>query len=225
MKSRLALLAACGALAIACAALGQPSAYRGAGDPAKATDLPSARLYIPPQGITFKATDFISANVRLTAQWFYATPNEGKKLPTVIMAHGWGATAASFREDAIDLAKAGYLVMVFDYRGWGESDGRVMLTGRPPAAGKTGAAQVRELRGYFDPLEQHDDWLNAVNYAVTYPMVDADHIGIRGTSESGGQVLSIAVEDHRVKALVSQVTAADLRPLAPAAVAEANAAA
>src|SRR5262249_58846412 len=112
----------------------------------------------PPRGVGFRAADFVSENVRLTAQWFYAAGNEGRKLPTVIMAPGWGATAASLRPDAVELARAGYLVMLFDYRGWGDSDGRVMLTGGPPAAGGAFAAQVRELRGYIDPGEQSEDW-------------------------------------------------------------------
>ena len=62
---------------------------------------------------------------------------EGQKLPTVIMAHGWGGTAAGFRPDAVELAHAGYLVITFDYRGWGESDSRVILVESEPPAGTT----------------------------------------------------------------------------------------
>jgi fermentation-respiration switch protein FrsA (DUF1100 family) len=187
-------------------------------DPATVQDLPSARDYRPPEGIVFKAADFLSENVRLTAQWFYAAENEGRKLPTVIMAHGWGATAASFREDAVALARAGYLVMLFDYRGWGDSDGRVALTGARPAAGRAGGtftSEMRELRGYVDPGEQSEDWFNAISYAATQPMVDAGRIGLRGSDLSGGYVVYAAAHDLRVKALVSQVTWADLRPSKP----------
>src|SRR5580765_7262907 len=168
MKSSLALWIRGGALGLACNALafsaiaqrtvslqdpGSSAPNAPAVDPATVQDLPSARDYRPPEGIAFKATDFTSENVRLTAQWFYAAENEGRKLPTVVMAHGWGATAANFREDAVELARAGYLVMLFDYRGWGDSDGRVMLTGARPAAGGAFTAQVSELRGYIDPWE------------------------------------------------------------------------
>ena len=223
MKSGLALLACGGALAIAFAALAQPAAPQNPGgapkgaahDPAMAPDLASARDYRPPQGIGFKATDFISENVRLTAQWFYAAENEGRKLPTVIIAHGWGGTAANFRQDAVDLARAGYLVMLFDYRGWGDSDGRVMLTSGRPAAGGTFTAQVRELRGYIDPWEQVEDWFNAISYAAVNPMVDAERIGIRGSSYSGGHVIYVAAHEPRVKALVSQVSSLDSRPYKP----------
>lgn len=226
MKSGFALLACGGVLALAWPAPAQISlggsgpARMAAVDPATAQGLPTAQAYRPPEGIGFRAADFISENVRLTAQWFWAAENQGKKLPTVIMAHGWGATAASLRQDAVDLARAGYLVMLFDYRGWGDSDGRVMLTSpRPvaesPAAGATFPAQVHELRGYIDPGEQAEDWLNAVSYAVTDPMVDAGHIGVLGSDLSGGYVIHVAAQDPRVKALASLVTRADTRPYKP----------
>lgn len=231
MRAGLALWLCGGVLALALPALAQPAAREVAVDPATTSGLPSARDYSPPPGIAFKATDFISENVRLTAQWFYAAENEGRKLPTVIMAHGWGATAATLRQDAVDLAHAGYLVMLFDYRGWGDSDGRVMLTGGRPTAGGSFTAPVRELRGYIDPWEQTEDWFNAVSYAVTDPMVDAGRIGIRGTDLSGGHVVYLAAHEPRVKVLVSQVSSVDTRPYKPyqpdpaRMIAEANAAA
>jgi uncharacterized protein len=176
----------------------------------------ASRDYRPPQGIVFKATDFLSENVRLTAQWFYAAENKGRKLPTIIIAHGWGGTAATLREDAIDFARAGYLVMLFDYRGWGDSDGREMVSSRQATSRNgTFTAEVRELRGYIDPWEQVDDWFNAINYAVTDPMVDAARIGILGSDLSGGHVIYVAAHEPRVKALVSEVSSVDTRPYKP----------
>jgi len=210
-------------LALAFAGFAQPTAPQNAGappnngavDPATVQNLPSARDYRPPDGIAFKSTDFISENVRLTAQWFYTSQNEDRKLPTVIIAHGWGGTAANLRQDAIDLARAGYLVMLFDYRGWGDSAGRVMLTNQRPAAGGTFTAEVRELRGYVDPSEQVEDWFNAISYAVTNPMVDAGRIGVLGSDLSGGHVIYLAAHEPRVKALVSQVSRVDTFPYKP----------
>ena len=131
MKFGFALLACCGALAVALLPVGlaqSPApqisgvASKGAAvDPATVQGLASAHDYRPPEGIGFRIADFISENVRLTAQWFYAAEHQkARKLPTVIIAHGWGGTAANSREDAVDLARAGYLVMLFDYRGWGD---------------------------------------------------------------------------------------------------------
>jgi dienelactone hydrolase len=242
MKAGLPLLVCGGTLVLAFAAFAafaQPAAPRNTGgapkeavvDPATAQGLASARDYRPPQGIGFKAADFSSENVRLTAQWFYAGENEGRKLPTVIIAPGWGGTAANFRQDAVDLARAGYLVMLFDYRGWGDSDGRVMLTRQRPAAEGTFTPEVRELRGYIDPWEQVEDWFNAISYAVTDPMVDAGRIGVLGSDLSGGHVIYVAAHEPRVKALVSQVSSVDTRPYKPyqpdpaKVIAQANAAA
>ncbi|MBI1339164.1 alpha/beta fold hydrolase [bacterium] len=189
-----------------------------AGDPAaEALRAPTVN-YTPPPGIVFRPASFFSENVRLTAQWFYAAENEGKKLPTVVMAHGWGGTAAGFRNDAVDLARAGYLVMVFDYRGWGESDSRTVLVGPRPAGlapGATYTAEVRELRGYIDPWEQVEDWFNAISYVAAQPMVDPDRIGARGSSFSGGHVVYVAAHDPRVKAIVAQVPGMEGRPNAP----------
>lgn len=221
MRAGFALVACGGALAVAFAAMAQPAAPRSTAakaapvDPATVRGLPSAADYSPPPGIAFKATDFTSENVRLTAQWFYAAENQGRRLATVIMAPGWGATAATLREDAVDLARAGYVVMLFDYRGWGESDGRAVLTGPRPTAGETFTAQVHELRGYVDPGEQAEDWFNAVSYAAADPMVDAGRIGLRGSDLSGGHVITVAARDGRVKALVSEVSSVDLRPYKP----------
>jgi alpha-beta hydrolase superfamily lysophospholipase len=162
-------------------------------------------------GIGFRSADFMSENVRLTAQWFWTAENESRKLPTVIVAPGWGATAATLRQDAVDLARAGYLVLLFDYRGWGDSDGRLGLASGRPGAG----AEVRELRGYIDPWEQGEDWFNALSYAVTDPMVDPARIGLLGSDLAGGHVIRAAAQDRRVKALVSQVSRVDLRPYKP----------
>src|SRR4051794_39435401 len=110
MKSALALGVCAGVLTLAVAAFAQPvtRSLGGGGpeipaiDPATVQGLPAGRDYRAPEGIAFRASDFISDNVRLTGEWFYLAANEGRKLPTVIMAPGWGATAATLREDAID---------------------------------------------------------------------------------------------------------------------------
>ena len=128
------------------------------------------------------------------------------------MAHGWGGTAANFRRDALDLADAGYLVITFDYRGWGGSDGRIVLTSPPEKKeGRRFTAQVEELREYVDPIEQTTDWFNVINWAMGEPMVDKNRIGLRGSSYSGGHVFYVAARDPRVKAIVSQVGAFDSR--------------
>jgi len=145
---------------------------------------------------------------------FYPKADEGQKLPTIIMGHGWGGVAASFRLDAVELAHAGYLVITFDYRGWGESDSRViLLSAEPPGTGNDKfTAQVQAIRGYVDPWEQIEDWFNVIDWATVEPMVDTTRIGLRGSSYSGGYVVYIAGRDPRIKAIVSQVGGIQDRP-------------
>ena len=158
----------------------------------------------------------MSEGVRLHAELFSLKAAAGTRLPTIIMAHGWGGTAANFRRDAIDLANAGYLVITFDYRGWGESDSRLILTGPSPVKPISGqnqrfTAEVTEIREVVDPLDQVTDWFNVISWAVGEPMVDKERIGLRGSSYSGGHVFYVAARDPRVKAIVSQVGAFDSR--------------
>lgn len=175
---------------------------------------PFAKDYQPAPDIVFRVVSIMSEGVRLHAELFYRKDDEGKKLPTVIMAHGWGGVAAAFRRDATELAQAGYLVIIFDYRGWGESDARIILTGPGPASSGTekNTAEVQSIRGYIDPFEQVDDWFNVINWAVGEPMVDIIRLGLRGSSYSGGHVVYVGSRDSRVKAIVSQVGSIASRP-------------
>lgn len=151
----------------------------------------------------------MSEGVRLHADLYYPKSKAGTRLPTVIMSHGWGGTAALLRAQATDIAAAGYLVIAFDYRGWGRSDSRVILTAPAPAADANGriTAEVREVREVVDPLDQAEDIFNVIHWASGEPMVDADRIGLWGTSFSGGLVVYVAAREPRVKALASQVGA------------------
>ena len=178
-------------------------------DPAAAPQTPAFKA---PENIDFRTAKIISEGVRLNAEVLSLKSLAGKQLPTIIMAHGWGGTAANFRWDALQLANAGYLVITFDYRGWGQSDGRLILTALPEKKdGRRFTAQVEELREYVDPIEQTTDWFNVVSWAMGEPMVDKQRIGIRGSSYSGGHVFYVAARDPRIKALVSQVGAFDSR--------------
>jgi dienelactone hydrolase len=169
-----------------------------------------------PDNLDYRIANVMSEGVRLHAELFSLKSLAGKQLPTIIMAHGWGGTAANFRRDAIDLANAGYLVITFDYRGWGESDSRLILVGPSPVKPVSGqnqkfTAEVTEIREVVDPIEQTTDWFNVIAWAVGEPMVDKDRIGLRGSSYSGGHVFYVAARDPRVKAIVSQVGAFDSR--------------
>jgi len=196
LVATLIVAALCAALSLA-----QPSKYK---------PLPPFEM---PADIEVRKADIFSEGTRMSAEVFTAKVNAGKKLPTIIMAHGWGGVAASLRREAVEFAKAGYLVITFDYRGWGKSDSRVILT-HPAPAEKSNyrfTAEVQELREIVDPLEMIVDWQNAIHWAVGEPQVDGERLGLWGSSLSGGLVVAVAARDHRIKALHAQVPALDGR--------------
>jgi dienelactone hydrolase len=130
----------------------------------------------------------------MAAEVFAPRTATGAKLPTIIMAHGWGGTAAQLRPDAVAFAEAGYLVVAFDYRGWGESDARVVLTAPEPAErpGNRFTAEVTELREIVDPLAEAQDWFNAIDWVAGEPESDHARIGLWGSSFAGGLVVYAA---------------------------------
>jgi dienelactone hydrolase len=177
---------------------------------------PVSRAFTPPDDIDYRKANVMSEGVRLTAELYSPKSEAGKQLPTIIMSHGWGGTAALLRDVALDFANAGYLVIAFDYRGWGASDSRVILTAPEPAKkeGNKFTAEVMEIREVVDPLEQTQDIFNVIHWAMGEPQVDKSRIGLWGSSYSGGHVVYVAAHDPRVKCIVSQVGAEDSRPRA-----------
>src|SRR5262249_27500414 len=133
------------------------------------------------------------------------------KLPTIVMSHGWGGTAAALRPDAVRFARAGYLVVAFDYRGWGSSDSRLVAVGKPEKKDGKLVAEVKEVREVVDPIDQTTDILNAISWVTGDKQCDKERIGIWGSSFSGGHVVYVAARDPRVKAFVSQVGSMDGR--------------
>jgi dienelactone hydrolase len=153
--------------------------------------------------VEHRRADIVSDGVRLNAHLFHPKSPDGP-LPVIIMSHGWGGTAAGLQSQAAAFAQAGYYVIAFDYRGWGESDARVILSGPAPGSGPDERV-VREIREVIDPLEQAADIFNVIHWAMGEPMADRGRLGLWGTSFSGGLVAYVAAREPRVRALVSQV--------------------
>ncbi len=110
--------------------------------------------------------------------------------PVVVMAGGWCYVKELVQpEYARVFAAAGVAALVFDYRGFGTSDG--------------------EPRQHIDPWAQIEDYKNAISYAETRPELDAKRIGIWGISYSGGHVLIVAATDPRVRCAVSNIPVVD----------------
>jgi dienelactone hydrolase len=184
-----------------------------AGLPVPALGQAEKASYTPPKDIAFRKATIISEGTRLVAELFALESSAEKALPTIIMCHGWGGVAAQLRPDAVAFARAGYFVVTFDWRGWGASEGRVVLT-KPAAGAKSGksfTAEVKEIREIVDPLDQTTDLLNVIHWVQGEKQCDTKRIGLWGTSYSGGHVVYAAARDERVKATVSQVPALDSR--------------
>ena len=118
--------------------------------------------------------------------WFHPAEGASGAAATVVLAHGFSAVKEMYLDKyAETFAAAGLNALVFDNRNFGASDG--------------------EPRQEIDPWAQVRDYRHAITYATTLPEVDADRIGVWGSSYSGGHVLVVGAIDRRVKAVVSQV--------------------
>jgi dienelactone hydrolase len=180
---------------------------------AQAASAQRARSFSPPDDIDFRTATIMSEGTRMAAEVFAPKSAGKEKLPTIVMAHGWGGVAAHLRPDAVKFARADFLVVTFDYRGWGASDSRVILTEpQPPrSAERKFTAEVEEVREVVDPLDQTTDIVNAISWVYGEPQCDQERIGLWGSSYSGGHVVYVAARDPRIKATVSQVPAFDSR--------------
>ena len=156
-----------------------------------------------PEDITFREADVMSEGTRIAAEVFTPKePAEGK-LPTIVMSHGWGGTAKGLRPDAVAFAQAGFLVVTIDYRGWGNSDSRLILAGEKPKEvdGKL-VAEVKEVREVVDPIDQTTDILNAIHWlqgekrcleAFDFLFVDT------GDLEISRSLLGHRLQDERIR--------------------------
>jgi len=123
------------------------------------------------------------------AAWFYPVAKE-TEAAVVVMAHGLSGT----RRDRLGafaerFAAAGFAVLVFDHRGFGDSAGEPDL---------------------FDPAGQLEDWRAAIALARSLPGIDSARVATFGSSMGGGNALAAAAADPAVAAAISQVPFLDI---------------
>src|SRR5207237_1652013 len=82
------------------------------------------------------------------------------------------------------LNEVGYVVLAFDYKGWGDSEG--------PRTRLAPYSRVGEVQAALSFLAAQDEG-------------DAERLGIYGTSYGGATVVFVAAIDPRVKCVVSVV--------------------
>ena len=132
-----------------------------------------------------------------------------EKLPAIIFIHGTGGVKkmAWSIKLATSFAQNGYIFLNFDYRGWGESDSKLVMLeemSEPDANGEV-TVKARAVRWQMDFADQTSDIRNAIAFMVGEPNVDPDRIGILGTSYGGGLTTWTAANDPRVKCAAVQV--------------------
>lgn len=133
-----------------------------------------------------KDITFYSAGLKLVGTLY--TPDNlrpGDKRPTVLFCHGLRANRKVIAPDfARAFVKEGYVVFVFDYRGFGESEGQ---------------------KNRLISKERDEDIINATTFLGLQPEVDASRIALFGISYGGANVISTGAADPRTKAIVSIV--------------------
>lgn len=131
-------------------------------------------------------TTFLSGGTKCAVTVFRPDTSSEMSTPAIVMAHGFGSPRAlRLYAYAERFAAAGYAAVVFDYRGFGDSEG--------------------EPRQLLDVSMQHDDWKSALSFARSLPGVDADKVVAWGTSFGGGHVLTLAGRGEALAAVIAQV--------------------
>jgi pimeloyl-ACP methyl ester carboxylesterase len=138
--------------------------------------------------ISFTSSGTSCAAWHLRAETDELTTSRGR--PCVVMGHGFAATRdAGLLPFAERFAAAGADVIVFDYRGFGTSDG--------------------VPRQDVNHRRHRRDYHAAVEAARGIRGVDKARIVVWGSSYSGGHVVAVAAKDRRIRAVISQGAAMD----------------
>ena len=121
----------------------------------------------------------------LCAGRLYVPSNKTSNGAAIVMAHGFcGTMDSGLFEYAVEFQNKGFHVLVFDYRGFGKSQGN-----------------PRQL---ISVPRQKKDWKAAIDHVRSLDNVDADRVALWGYSFSGGHVIHLAVEDPAIRAVVAQ---------------------
>jgi uncharacterized protein len=133
-----------------------------------------------------KEATFYSAGFKLFGTFYFPDNlRPGEKLPTVLCCHGLRANRKVILPDfARAFNKRGYAAFIFDYRGFGESEGQ---------------------KNRLISRERDEDIINATTFLNLQPEIDAARIALFGISYGGANVVSAGAADPRTKAVVSVV--------------------
>jgi dienelactone hydrolase len=120
-----------------------------------------------------KPVTFYSEGVKLAGDLYL--PDDmamGEKRAGIVLCHGYtGVRNIYLPDNARGLNEAGYVVLTFDYKGWGDSEGP-----------KTRLA----------PYSRVADVQAALTFLAAQPEVEASRLGLYGTSYGGATVVWVA---------------------------------
>lgn len=136
--------------------------------------------------------DFWSEGDRLRG-WLHRPDRTPERSPFVVQGPGWLglADAKLYRPYHDAFTAAGFAVLIFDYRGFGESEGD---------------------RGTLSPAWQVEDWRNALAYMRGRSDMDPERAALFGSGGTGGgNAVAVAALEPSVRATISQVPIADGR--------------
>ncbi len=134
---------------------------------------------------------FYSEGERLSGLLRLPEGTSGGPHPAVVQGPGWlGLKDAQLYVPYHEaLTASGIAVLIFDYRGFGSSEG---------------------ARDLLLPARQLEDLINAVTYLGSRTDIDEDSIGAFGSGGTGGgNAIMLAAADARIRCAVSQVPVAD----------------
>lgn len=110
--------------------------------------------------------------------------------PAVILAHGFGGSKESVSEEAQSLADAGFVVLAYTARGFGESTGQISMNAPQ--------FEVADASALIDYLGEQS--------TVASEGADDPVVGVAGGSYGGALALLLAGYDDRVDAVAADIT-------------------
>ncbi|HSH92977.1 MAG TPA: prolyl oligopeptidase family serine peptidase [Roseimicrobium sp.] len=162
-----------------------------------------------PEGVEKRNVVIFSDGVRMAGDLYLPKGLKAdERRPAIVLCAGTAGTKGGTggRLGPI-LATNGYIALSFDYRGWGDSDSKLITVAKQPRPNSKGEVEVnaRAVRWQMDFADQAMDIRAAISFVAGESNVDRDRIGIWGSSYGGGLVTWTAGNDPRVKCVAAQV--------------------
>jgi dipeptidyl aminopeptidase/acylaminoacyl peptidase len=150
-----------------------------------------------------------SQGVRLAADIYKPKGISAKqKLPGILLVPGWGGSKENLKNNyGPHFAELGFIVLAFDYKSWGQSDGPIVPTEALSHSDEAAKLDINvtHIRKIVEPFSMLADVRAALHYLGGEPQVMPDNLGIWGTSLGGGLAMVMAASDDRIKVLVDQM--------------------